>query len=91
MLESGYKQSGHAIREPIRHRFLCFQDKITITIAIRESTNLLCTKRGHGAGEWRKRCTVPLQSFLFQEGKNKKVFGFIRMNWLLSSRDIYVM
>lgn len=44
-MESRYKQSGHAIREAIRHRCLCFQDKITITIAIRESTNLLCTKK----------------------------------------------
>lgn len=31
------------------------------------------------------------QSFLFQDDKNKNVFGFIRMNWLLSSRDIYVI
>lgn len=45
VLESRYKQSGHAIREAIRHRCLRFQDKITITIAIRESTNLLCTKK----------------------------------------------
>lgn len=31
------------------------------------------------------------QSFFFQDDKNKNVFGFIRMNWLLSSRDIYVI
>lgn len=45
VLESRYKQSGHAIREPIRHRWLRLQDQITNTIAIRESTNLLCTKK----------------------------------------------